>query len=171
MKKIYFLLKFINIDYNKSTISFDYDSLNSLEEKDWMKEVEKYSLIYKNKISVEKNIINKDEEKSETLLNNNKIEFPGGKNGISVTVEIKQPIILLRSIDKNGKIYTKSIEVLEDKENLLCVNNEDNSVILHKSMYELSLYYKRKEIDDKNKKDLADNILHLALKKNMGNKN
>ena len=171
MQKLYFLLKFINIDYNKSTISFDYDSLNSLEEKDWMKEVEKYSLIYKNKISVEKNIINKDEEKSETLLNNNKIEFPGGKKGISVTVEIKQPIILLRSIDKNGKIYTKVIEVLEDKENLLCVNNEENGVNLLKNIYELSLYYKRKEIDDKNREDLADNILHLALKKNMGDKN
>lgn len=171
MQKLYFLLKFINIDYNKSTISFDYDSLNSLEEKDWIKEVEKYSLIYKNKISVEKNIINKDEEKSETLLNNNKIEFPGGKKGISVTVEIKQPIILLRSIDKNGNIYTKVIEILEDKENLLCVNNEENGVNLLKNVYELSLYYKRKEIDDKNRKDLADNILHLALKKNMGNKN
>ena len=171
MNKIYFLLKFINIDYNKNIISFDYDSLNVFEEKDWIKEVEKYNLNYNKKISLEKHIINKEEEKLETFLNKNKIEFPGGKKGSSLSVEIKQPIILLRSIYENGKINTKVVEVLEDKENMLCLNNENNALNLSRNIYELSMYYREKEIDDKNRKDLADNILHLAIKKSMGNKN
>ena len=170
MKKIYFLLKFISIDYNQNTISFDYNALNAFEEKNWMKEVEKYSFNYIPKIQNENNNINKDEEKNEILINNNKIEFTGVKKGQSIVIEIRQPILLLRSIDKNGKIYTKVVEILDDKEKMVSLNDGDNVLNLIKNIYDIGMYYKQKEIGDKNNKELADNILRFAFKKNLVNK-
>ena len=147
MNKITFLLKFINIDLTQSKISFDYKSLNAFEEDKWIKEVEKYNINYKKEINITNNKIDKDEKKEATLLNNNKnkFEYQGDKKGTSIIIEIYQPIILIRYIDKNGKIHTKKIEVLENEENKLIFNKVDNNINLTKNLFEISLYHKKKE--------------------------
>ena len=173
MKKTTFLLKFININYEKSTLSFDYESLNAFDETKWMNDLEKYNLNYESEIKIEndKNI-NKEEEKNgpPLIINKNRTEYPGARKGTSIIIEIKPPIILLRSFYKNGKIDTKPIEVSEEEENKLCLY-EDNSILnLSKNIFDISLSHKKKEIEDKNTKDLADNILMNAFKKKFINK-
>ena len=173
MKKTTFLLKFININYEKSTLSFDYESLNAFDETKWMNDLEKYNLNYKSEIKIEKEKnINKEEEKNgpPLIINKNRTEYPGARKGTSIIIEIKPPIILLRSFYKNGKIDTKPIEVSEEEENKLCLY-EDNSILnLSKNIFDISLSHKKKEIEDKNTKDLADNILMNAFKKKFINK-
>ena len=173
MKKTSFLLKFININYEKSTISFDYESLNAFDETKWMNDLEKYNLNYKSEIIIEnENNINKEEEKSgpPLIINKNKMEYPGAKKGTSITIEIKPPVILLRIFDKNGKIDTKAMEVFEEEENKLCLYEDNNTISLSKNIFDISLYHKKKEIEDKKTKDLADNILVNAFKKRFLNK-
>ena len=168
MKKSSFLLKFININYEKSSISFDYEALNNFDEMKWINELEKYNLNYESELKKENNIINNNEEQkvgTPTNTNKNKVEYAGAVKGTTIIIEIKSPIFLLRSIDKDGKIYTKSTEAFEEEENKLNLNEENNFVNLSKNIFDLSIYHKQKEIDDKNKKDLADNILFFAFKK------
>ena len=173
MKKTSFLLKFININYEKSTISFDYESLNAFDETKWMNDLEKYNLNYKSEIIIEnENNINKEEEKNgpPLIINKNKMEYPGAKKGTSITIEIKPPVILLRIFDKNGKIDTKAMEVFEEEENKLCLYEDNNTISLSKNIFDISLYHKKKEIEDKKTKNLADNILVNAFKKRFLNK-
>ena len=44
MNKITFLIKFLNINYEKSLVEFDYDSLNNFNEKAWLFQLEKYNI-------------------------------------------------------------------------------------------------------------------------------
>ena len=134
----------------------------------WINELEKYNLNYESELKKENNIINNNEEQKvgiPTNTNKNKVEYAGAVKGTTIIIEIKSPIFLLRSIDKDGKIYTKSTEAFEEEENKLNLNEENNFVNLSKNIFDLSIYHKQKEIDDKNKKDLADNILFFAFKK------
>ena len=168
MKKASFLLKFINIDYEKSTILFDYDSLNAFDEKKWINEIEKYKLNYESEITHENKNIEKEEEKNgEAIISNkNKVQYSGAKKGTTISIEIKPPIILLKSIDKNGNIKRKIIETSEEEENKLTLNEKmNNYYTLTKNIYDISLYHKKKENKDKSNKELSDNILLYAFKK------
>ena len=44
MNKISFLIKFLDINYENSSIKFDYDSLNTFNEKAWLFQLEKYNI-------------------------------------------------------------------------------------------------------------------------------
>ena len=167
MKKTSFLIKFLNINYDKCEVSFDYESLNGFDEMKWMNEIEKYNFNYKSELKIENNNNDKEEAKMGTTIvnNKNKVEFNGPIKGTSITIEIKPPIILLRSFDKDGKISTKSFEVFEEEENKLILNENNNIINLAKNIYDISLFHKKKEIEDKKNKDMADNILFFAFKK------
>ena len=41
MNKISFIIKFLDINYENSTVKFDYDSLNSFNEKSWINQLKK----------------------------------------------------------------------------------------------------------------------------------
>jgi hypothetical protein len=173
MKKSSFLLKFIDINYENSTIKFDYEALNAFNEEKWIKEVEKYNFKYESESKIENNDnINKEEQKlGSTMVNSiNRAEYAGAIKGTSITIEIKSPIILLRSIDKLGKISTKPIHVLEDEEQRLNMTKNINSLILTKNIVDISMKHNTKEIEDISTKKLADNILLNAFKKNSNNK-
>ena len=114
--------------------------------------------------------INKEEQKVGAPIVNskNKAEYVGAIKGTSITIDVKPPIILLRSIDKTGKISTKLFDVFEDEEPKLTLNENLNSLDLTKNILDICLKHKTKEIkeiDDKNNKKMADNILLYALKK------
>ena len=167
MIKPTFLIKFLNINYEKSIIGFDYESLNAFEEMKWINEIEKYNLNYESEVKKENIIINKEEVKMGIPLVNSKniVEFAGPIKGTSIVIEIKQPIILLRHINKDGKIDTKEIEVFEEEENKLSINENNDIINLTKNIFEISIYHKKKEIEDTNNKEIADNILLYAFKK------
>ena len=167
MKKTTFLIKFLNINYEKSTNSFDYESLNNFDEMKWMNEVEKYNFNYESEFKTEDDNINKEDTKVgiPIVKNKNKVEFNGPIKGTSIIIEIKPPIILLRTIDKEGKIKTKTTEVFEEEENKLIMNESNNVFDLAKNILKITQYHKKKEIENKNNKDLADNILFYAFRK------
>ena len=175
MKKTSFLLKFINIHYDKTTISFDYDALNAFDENNWMNEIEKYKLNYESEIQTENNKIINEEDKNgppvPVVINKNKVEYPGAKKGTTIIIEIKPPILLLRRLNNDGTIFTKTTEIFEEEENKLSLNEGNNIYSLTKNMFEISIYHKKKEIDEQNTKDLANNILMYAFKRrfNKGN--
>ena len=171
MKNTSFLLKFIDINYENSTIKFDYESLNAFNEEKWIKEVKKYNCNYESESKIEKNNnnnINKDEQKIGTPIVNfiNRAEYAGAIKGTSITIDIKAPIILLRSIDKLGRISTKRIHVLEEEEQKLNMKKNINSLILTKNIVDISMEHIKKEIEEKNKQKLVDNIMINAFKKN-----
>ena len=161
MKKTSFLLKFIDISYENSTIKFDYDSLNAFNEKKWMHELEKYNLKYEERPITEHNNTNKEEAKIGTnvVVNKNKAEYAGALKGTSIIIDIREPIILLRYIGKNGEISTQRYEILEEEETKLCLNKDIKVEDLASNLFEICLEHKRNELEEKKNKELADNII------------
>ena len=161
MKKTSFLLKFIDISYENSTIKFDYDSLNAFNEKKWMHELEKYNLKYEERPITEHNNTNKEEAKIGTnvVVNKNKAEYAGSLKGTSIIIDIREPIILLRYIGKNGEISTQRYEILEEEETKLCLNKDIKVEDLASNLFEICLEHKRNELEEKKNKELADNII------------
>ena len=180
MNKITFLIKFIDVNYDSCTIKFDYDALNSFNEKAWIMQLEKYNfnlrfntdgdidkvhtpnikqekkinLISKKKIknkNTKKNSPKKEKEK--IVLNNNinknpnKAEFIGDSNKNTLTVEIKEPAIILKHLETNGKMKLRKYNITEKDENQLTLNK--NIIDIFKSLCDLSQEYIKKENDKK----------------------
>jgi len=157
MKKTSFLLKFLDINYENFSIDFDYESLNTFDEKNWIKENEKYNYILESK-PIEENT-NKEEEKT-LNVNKNRAEYAGSKKGTSIIIDIKQPIILLKGIDKNGNLFTKRFAIFYEEEKKLILNRNDEVLDLSKNIYEITLEHKRIEIEEEKNKILTktDNL-------------
>ena len=152
MKKTSFLLKFLDINYENVSIDFDYESLNTFDEKNWIKENEKYNYILDKK-SFEENP-NKEEEKT-LNVNKNRAEYAGSLKGTSIIIDIKQPIILLKGIDKNGNLFTKRFAIFYEEEKKLIFNRKDEVVDLSKNIYEITLEHKKREIEEEKNKIMA----------------
>ena len=152
MEKTSFLIKFLDISYENCTIKFDYESLNAFDEKEWLYELEKYNSKFKKELT-QKNInVIKDESKMGVPLvinTKNKAEFAGAMKGTTITIDIREPILLLRCFDKNGAIHTRRIEVLEDEEMKLCLNENINVVNLSNNIFDICLAHNKKESEEK----------------------
>ena len=148
MKKTSFLLKFIDVNYDNSTIDFDYESLNAFDEKKWTKELEKYNSNLEMKIE---NIVNKDELKMGISLisTKNLVEYAGSKKGTTISIDIKLPIIFLKSIDRIGNLQTQRFAVFEEDFHKLLLSKNNDVVNLSKNIYEIALEHNRKEIEEK----------------------
>jgi hypothetical protein len=154
MKKTSFLLKFIDVNYDNSTIDFDYESLNAFDEKKWTKELEKYNSNLEIK---SENIVNKDELKMGISLisTKNLVEYAGSKKGTTISIDIKLPIIFLKSIDRIGNLQTQRFAVFEEEFHKLLLSKNNDVVNLSKNIYEIALEHNRKEIEEK-KMNLTD---------------
>ena len=162
MKKTSFLLKFLDINYENYSIDFDYESLNTFDEKNWIKENEKYNYILDKK-AIEDNT-NKDEEK--TLdVNKNRAEYAGSLKGTSIIIDIKQPIILLKDIDKNGNLFTKRFAIFYEEEKKLILNRNDEVLDLSKNIFEITLEHKKREIEERNKLLQKTDSISLSKKR------
>ena len=154
MKKTSFLLKFIDVNYDSSTIDFDYESLNAFDEKKWTKELEKYNSNLEIKTE---NIVNKEELKMGIALisTKNLVEYAGSKKGTTISIDIKLPIIYLKSIDRIGNLQTQRFAIFEEDFQKLLLNKNNDVVNLSKNIYEIALEHNRKEIEER-KKNLPD---------------
>ena len=190
MDKITFLIKFIDVNYENSTIKFDYDSINNFKEKAWISQLKKYNRNLKlnldmdntntnndikiinktvNKISTDnnkikfnnksrnnkkKNIKNnssiKEDEKINTNnnINNNpnKAEFYGDTSRNTLSVEIREPEIILKYLENKGKIKKKIFKIPEADENKL-ISNQKNILDVFTNLCDLSQKYIQKEIE------------------------
>ena len=159
MNKITFLVKFLNINYETCSIKFDYESLNTFNEKAWLFQLEKYNLNYNlissiknesitqrpksennnikisikpkkkklmNNISKIKEILKEDETNQNLNMNNpNRAEFMGDSSKNSLVIEIKEPVIILKYLENDGKIKLKKFNVIKEDENKLIISKKN----------------------------------------------
>ena len=200
MNKITFLIKFLNINYETSTVKFDYESLNAFNEKAWLSELEKYNINYNLNSSVKNNtiiqrpksennnikvnikpknkkIINnirnimkeiKEDESVQNLnINNpNKAEFKGDSSKNSLAIEIKEPVIVLKYLENDGKIKLKKYNVIKEDENKLIITQK-NILNAVQNIFDLTQDYIKKEKDKKpeNIKSPEKNLYYSFNKK------
>jgi hypothetical protein len=172
MNKISFLIKFMDVNYENLSLKFDYDSLNSFNEKDWISQLEKYNFNFKSimvnniissnntstnsglnikpkKINIGKLKEIKEEEKinqNNNTNNPNRAEFIGDSNKKSVIIELKEPIIVIKYFEKEGKTKSKKYNILESDENKIILK-KNNILNVVNNIYDLSTDYIKKEKD------------------------
>ena len=187
MNKITFLIKFLNVNYEKSLVEFDYDSLNNFNEKAWLFQLEKYNInfnlnsSFKNeslterpksetnniKINIKskkkklmdniikiKELLKEDEAKKNLNLNNpNRAEFMGDSSKNSLVIEIKEPVIILKYLENDGKIKIKKFNVIKNDEDKLIINkkNIENTV---QNICNLTQDYIKKEKEKEKKPEI-----------------
>ena len=109
--KINFLMKFIEFDFEWDKINFNYEKLNSFDEKNWLKNIKKFC--GKNYFNFNENI---NENKT---IQNNQIKY--NINNIKIKIEIKNPIL---TIEKNNN-YNNKINYFIQKDLENKINNFD----------------------------------------------
>ena len=119
--KVSFFIKFLKIDYEQKTVSFDFNSFDEFNELNWIKDFTKYNVNYMNFL-VKKN---QNHHLSTPKMNN---EFTGLKKGTKIKVEIKCPLILMKVLDNNGFLTTESVNVDYRVERIL------KNIIIHNSI-------------------------------------
>ena len=200
MNKITFLIKFLNINYETSTVKFDYESLNAFNEKAWLSQLEKYNINYNLNSSVKNNtiiqrpksennnikvnikpknkkIINnirnimkeiKEDESVQNLnINNpNKAEFKGDSSKNSLAIEIKEPVIILKYLENDGKIKLKKFNVIKEDENKLMISQK-NILNAIQNIFDLTQDYIKieKGIKPENIKSPEKNLYYSFNKK------
>ena len=100
LNKVLFFIKFLNINYDNNTISYNYDILDEFNIGNWVKDI---------KDLIEGDYFKESEEKNDKLT----IEFDGNSPNIKIKIELKEPIITLKFLD-NGKENTTKYYVIDD---------------------------------------------------------
>ena len=119
--KVSFFIKFLKIDYEQKTVSFDFDSFDEFNELNWIKDFTKYNINYMNFLVTK----SQKQHLSSPKMNN---EFTGLKKGTKIKVEIKCPLILMKVLDNNGFLTTESVNVDYRVERIL------KNIIIHNSI-------------------------------------
>lgn len=123
--KLSFFIKFINVNYEQETISFDFDSFNAFNENSWIKDMNKYNFKYlkQYKIIYEEKKIEENQCKEDSAMM--KI-FQGIKKHTQIKIEVKCPLILMKALDEYGFKNIERINidyVVEKKLSTLTINN------------------------------------------------
>ena len=122
--KLSLFVKFLNIDYEKEAISFDFNSFDSFNESSWINEYNKYNLSGDYCAQDLKN-------QNETHTTNPKLveEFSGMIKDTKIRAEMKCPIIIMKALDENGfttsEIVNVDLKVEKILSNLTIVNCTD----------------------------------------------
>ena len=116
------LIKFLNINYENESVSFDYDSFNTFNVINWILEIKKYNNKCLRKISSLPNL-NADNNQKQKKLNKFYAEYEGAVHGVILKIEIKDPIVVFRSITDIGEANTKCIKIDIKAEKMFKNNN------------------------------------------------
>ena len=139
--KISFLIKFLDINYEKGTVNFNYNALNSFDEQKWIKDLEKYNFSYlyfleqKMKLKLKEVEKNDGEENIDNpKIKNNVVEYEGLKKNTFISIEMKCPIAVNRWVKNDGTVEKDMYEIT--KQALDKISN-----IKDKNMFDLSKIY------------------------------
>ena len=152
--KLSLFVKFLNIDYEKETFSFDFNSFNEFNEFNWIKDISKYNCNYRRVNIPENNNNNKSNNAFEPKLID---EFPGIIKGTKIRIEIKYPLILMKTLDENGYLTTETVNVDYKVEKILSKMIIHNSIDLTRQLIEIlkdnnfcrKIYISRKDFSKK----------------------
>ena len=139
INKVSFLIKFLNINYEKDSVSINYSALNSFDEQNWIKDLKKYNLKYLQFLEESrKNKENENNNDIEDVDKNKKIiRFEGIKKGTIITEEIKCPIAVNRTINEEGIVDKEIYEVSKKSERRISkLSGKDNMYGLAKIFYD-----------------------------------
>ena len=165
--KLSFFIKFIKINYDNETISFDFDSFNSFKENLWIKDMKKYNFKY----LLNYKII-KEENKVEEIPENDDISimkvFKGIKKHIQIKIEVKCPLILMKSLDDFGFNNSEKIYINPKVEKLLNHLTIINSLDLTKQIITILKEndFCRKDLSKKNQRRKTNRQKKATFKEN-----
>ena len=132
--KLTFFLKFMSVNYDTESISFDFDSFRNFNEINWVTEIKKYNENYISQhtpISEEKILDENGEELKMIKL------FKGNRPNVKIKVEMKFPLIIMQDFDDWGFKYTEGVNVEPTVEKTLSKLKINNSLDLTKQLIEL----------------------------------
>ena len=132
--KLTFFLKFMSVNYDTESISFDFDSFRNFNEINWVTEIKKYNENYISQhtpISEEKILDENGEELKMIKL------FKGMRPNVKIKVEMKCPLIIMQDFDDWGFKYTEGVNVEPTVEKTLSKLKINNSLDLTKQLIEV----------------------------------
>ena len=108
--KLSFFVKFANINYEKESISFNFEALNSFDVKTWVDDVNKYNFKYLNnyKTTYEENKIDDVPLPHDVSMMR---VFPGLLKHTKIKIEMKCPLIIMKALDEFGFKTTEKVNV------------------------------------------------------------
>ena len=108
--KMAFFIKFLKINYDTESISFDFESFNNFNEDLWINDMNKYNF----KELKNYKVISED-KKIEEISSLDDVSvmkiYKGIKKHIRIKIEIKYPLILMKGLDEFGFKTTETINV------------------------------------------------------------
>ena len=135
--KISFLIKFIDINYKKKSVSMNYKSLDHFDEKKWIKEFNQYNTQYLHTLENKTSSIND--------VHRMAAEYLGMAKNSIIQIEIYTPISLARTLSEIGLIKTDKI--------LMSNNYQDKAVDVEKdNILEMSKIFYDSYEEEQNKK-------------------
>ena len=123
--KISFFLKFLKINYENESVSFDFETFNAFDEFKWVKDFNKYNYHAAYKSLAEDKSVDNNEKLLEPKIEE---EFPGKIEGTRIKIEIKFPLILMKALDESCVITAESVNVDHKVENIL------RKIVIHNSI-------------------------------------
>ena len=126
--RISFLIKFIDFDFNKKNLSFNYKALDEFDEKNWIKNFKEYikknnSFVYNNKFY-------------NVFENRISAEYLGIFKNFIIQIDIFTPISLIRNVNELGYISTDKILLKSEQQNKIIPIKNDNIAKLIKIFYD-----------------------------------
>ena len=138
--KINFMLKFVNFNFKKNNITFDYETLDEFKVNEWINDVRKFS--------------GKDYFKNSSNIERTSVEYLINKN-IKIKIEVKLPVL---KVEKSSKGFSmkKNYYVQDDLEKKIC--NSDDVIKFPEKLLET--------IKDENEvKNFENNLINMSVKK------
>ena len=135
--KISFLIKFVDINYIKKSVTMNYKSLDNFDENKWIKEFNQYNTHYLNTL----------ENKSSSINDVHRMaaEYLGMTKNSIIQIEIYTPISLARTLSEIGLVKTEKT--------LMSNNYQDKAVDVEKdNILEMSKIFYDSYEEEQNKK-------------------
>ena len=169
--KLSFFIKFMKINYENETITFDFVSFNDFNEDLWIKDMKKYNFKYlKNyKIIYEERKYEEGPPVDDVSIM--KI-YQGINKNIQIKIEVKYPLIIMKGLDDNGFKTTEKINVnykVEKKLSKITINNsldltkqiinilKDNNFCRYASQTKRNI--RKKTVNKQKKNTFKDNVI------------
>ena len=131
ISRLSFFSRFLNINYEKGTITFDFESFNNFDESNWINDINKCNHYSSQMIfHYDKNKIDPNNSDEQLTLK----EFPGAIKGTKIKIEMKCPLILIKTLDQHGYLTTEKVNVNYKVEKILSKIIKHNSIDLTKQI-------------------------------------
>lgn len=132
--KLTFFLKFMSVNYDTESISFDFDSFRNFNETNWVTEIKKYNANYISQLATisEEQILDENGEELKMIKT-----FKGMRPQVEIQVEMKCPLIIIQDFDDWGYKYTEGVHLDPNVEKTLSKLKINNSLDLTKQLVEV----------------------------------